>query len=234
MSAIKVEANIQTLLQFYKNERYIFGRCPHCQEPFRLSEVKLTYGKEPPKDQLAKLKKERDKLKERVEELDEQIADLDAGYEDEIDILRQRNLEAIEALNDKWKDRVDIEVQRHLVKTVRQIRRDAVARSKFGQLGKTLEKMAPMFPGFGHHPYDVRPVFDPVDFVIFDGYFRGEVTDITFVEFKTGTSRLNRVQDSIRNAVDRKRVHFETRRLRRETIDMLSEGRPKRLDKLID
>ena len=231
---MKVVGEISSLLEFYKSERSIYGRCPHCQEPFRLSEVKLTYGKEPPKDQLAKLKKERDRLQARVEELDEQIGELDGEHEDELDILRQMSLDKISALNDKWTERVDNQVQRQLVKTVKQIRKDAITRSKFGQLGKTLEKMAPMFPGFGHHPYDVRPVFDPVDFVVFDGYFQGEVTDITFVEFKTGQSRLNKVQDSIREAVERKRVHFETRRLRRETIDMLAEGRPKRLAKLLD
>ncbi len=231
---MRVDGDINSLLQFYKSERSIYGRCPHCQEPFRLSEVKLTYGKEPPKDQLVKLKKERDRLQARVEELNEEIADLDAGHEDELDMLRQMNVEAISNLNDKWKDRVDTAVQRQLITTVKKIRKDAIARSKFGQLGKTLEKMAPMFPGFGHHPYDVRPVFDPVDFVVFDGYFQGEVTDVTFVEFKTGQSRLNKMQDSIREAVERKRVHFETRRLRRETIDMLAEGRPKRLAKLLD
>lgn len=231
---MKVDGNINSLLQFYKSERQIYGRCPHCQEPFRLSEIKLTYGKEPPKDQLVKLKRERDRLQARVEELDEEIANLDADHEDELDTVRRINLESISNLNDKWKDKVDNEVERGLRKTIKQIRKDAIARSKFGQLGKTLEKMAPMFPGFGHHPYDVRPVFDPVDFVIFDGYFQGEVTDVTFVEFKTGQSRLNKVQDSIRTAVERKRGHFETRRLSRATIDMLSAGRPRRLAQLID
>jgi predicted Holliday junction resolvase-like endonuclease len=162
------------------------------------------------------------------------MSELDAEHEDELDVVKQNQVDAISNLNEKWKDRVDNEVQRQLLKTIRQIRKDAIARSRFGQLGKTLEKMAPMFPGFGHHPYDVRPVFDPVDFVIFDGYFKGEVTDVTFVEFKTGQSRLNKVQDSIREAVERKRVHFETRRLRRETIDMLAEARPRRLAKLLD
>jgi len=70
-------------------------------------------------------------------------------------------------------------------KKEREIRKNAIARSRVGQLGKTLEKIAPMFPGFGHLPYDVRPIFDPVDFVVFDGYYQGDVTDIVFVEFKT-------------------------------------------------
>ena len=50
MAHPKGEVSIGSLLAFYKHERNIFGRCPHCNEPFRLSEVKLTYGKEPPRD----------------------------------------------------------------------------------------------------------------------------------------------------------------------------------------
>lgn len=90
-----------------------------------------------------------------------------------------------------------------------------------------------MFPGFGHHPYDVRPIFDPIDFVVFDGYYQGSVTDIVFVEFKTGQSRLNSVQGSIREAVQKKRVRFEERRLRKETIKMLTEGKPPIVKKML-
>jgi hypothetical protein len=50
MARIDISGSIGSLVGFYKHERSIFGRCPHCGEPFRLSEVKLTYGKEPPKD----------------------------------------------------------------------------------------------------------------------------------------------------------------------------------------
>ena len=82
-----------------------------------------------------------------------------------------------------------------------------------------------MFPGFGHHPSDVRPIFDPIDFVVFDGYYQENITDITFVEFKTGQSKLSSVQSSIRAAVEKKRVHFEERRLKKETLKMLTDGR---------
>lgn len=63
------DGSIGSLLKFYKAEKRIFGRCPHCQEPLRLSEVKLTYGKEPPNDLLTRMKSER----ERLEELESNI-----------------------------------------------------------------------------------------------------------------------------------------------------------------
>jgi predicted Holliday junction resolvase-like endonuclease len=224
MARIEINGNIGSLLNFYKEETRLFGRCPHCQEPFRLSEVKLTYGKEPPKDLLTRMKSERDRLKEKLEQLEEDIEDTQLEHDNELGTL-----------DDRWKDKVSTAVERQLLKTVRQIRKDAIARARVGQLGKTLEKIAPMFPGFGHHPYDVRPVFDPVDFVVFDGYFQGAVTDITFVEFKTGQSRLSKIQDSIRTAIEKKRVRFELRRLSKEAMKALtSVSVPKRIQQLIE
>lgn len=223
MAGMSINGSIGSLIAFYKQEKNIYGRCPHCGEPFRLSEVKLTYGKAPPRDLLARLKRDRDRLKEQLEELEAQIQEMSAEHEGDL-----------EALNDRWRERCDIEVERGMRKREKEIRQDAIARSRAGQLGKTIEKVIPMFPGFGHHPYDVRPIFDPVDFVVFDGYMQGEVTDICFVEFKTGHARLNSLQASIRRAVGKKRVHFEERRLSREAIEMLTQKRVPALKLLLD
>jgi predicted Holliday junction resolvase-like endonuclease len=224
MARIEINGDIGSLLNFYKEETRLFGRCPHCQEPFRLSEVKLTYGKEPPRDLLTRMKKQQARLEEQLEQLKADIEDIEFEYEN--------NLESKEH---EWRTRFSVEVDRQLSKTIREIRKKAIAKSRAGQLGKTLEKIAPVFSGFGHHPYDVRPMFDPVDFVVFDGYFQGEVTNITFVEFKTGQGRTTKIQDSIRNAVERKRVGFEIRRLTKETINMLTkDATPRKIQYLAD
>jgi predicted Holliday junction resolvase-like endonuclease len=231
MARIEINGDIGSLLNFYKEETRLFGRCPHCQEPFRLSEVKLTYGKEPPRDLLTRMKKERARLEEELEQRQEELEQLQADIED-IELTHQNNLETQEQ---EWKTRVSFEVERQLLKTIREVRKKAIAKSRAGQLGKTLEKIAPVFSGFGHHPYDVRPMFDPVDFVVFDGYFQGEVTDITFVEFKTGQGRTTKIQDSIRNAIEKKRVGFEIRRLTKETINMLTkDAAPRKIQYLAD
>ncbi len=223
MSRVELSGNIGSLLSFYKHERRIFGRCPHCSVPFRLSEVKLTYGKEPPRDILSSMKSERDRLKDQLEELESKIEEVQSQHEYEID-----------SLDDRWRAKVDNEVEKRIQTRVKEIRRDAIDRSRVGQLGKTLEKLAPMIPGFGHHPYDVRPIFDPIDFVVFDGYFHGEITDIVFVEFKTGNSRLKAVQSSIKNAIIKKRVHFEERRMKKETIQLLTQRKPPKLKQLME
>lgn len=234
MDRIDLNGSIGSLLSFYKHERNIYGRCPHCREPFRLSEVKLTYGKEPPIDLLTRMKRERDQLREQMEELESQIQQTESKYEDELDALQETHKEKLEALNERWGDKVENEVEKRIRTRVKEIRQDAVERSRVGQLGKTLEKIAPMFPGFGHHPSDVRPIFDPIDFVVFDGYFREEVTDIVFVEFKTGQARLNSIQRSIKETVQKRRVHFEERRMSKETIRMLTQPRPPRLQQFVE
>ncbi|NOS72300.1 MAG: hypothetical protein HOP33_20545 [Verrucomicrobia bacterium] len=223
MPQIDLSGNIGSLLNFYKHERNIFGRCPSCREPFRISEVKLTYGKEPPQDLLTRLKTDRDKLLDRLEELESEIQDTEDQHNHEL-----------ETLGDKWKDRVENEVDKRLGKKVKEIRLRAISQSRAGQLGKTLEKIAPMFPGFGHHPSDVRPIFDPIDFVIFDGHYQGEVSDIVFVEFKTSKSGLSDVQRSIRAAVKNKRVHFEEKRLGKKTLEMLTRGKMPKDARLIE
>lgn len=163
---------------------------------------------------LTRLLAQRDQLEEKIKKLDEEIREMEDCHDDALDEHEQ-----------KWIQKVGIEVEKRLIGKTQQIRKDSVAKSRVSQLGKTLEKLAPMFPGFGHHPYDVRPIFDPIDFVVFDGYFNQQVTDITFVEFKTGDSRMSDIQKSIRDTIKRKRVHFEERRLSKATLDSLTKGK---------
>jgi len=148
------------LLAFYRNEHRLFARCPHCREPFRLSDTKITYGKEPPRDVLTTLKRERDRLSERIEDLEQEMNDQVDAHEDEI-----------AALEDKHATETEMEVQERLGKVIKDARADAMARSRVTTLGRTIERIAPMLSGFGHHPGDVRPIFEPLDFVVFGGVY---------------------------------------------------------------
>lgn len=225
MSRIKMNTTVQDLLTFYKTEQRIFGRCPHCQDVFRLSEAKLTYGKEPPRDMLSRLKKERNQLEQRVSELDAQIAEMEQTHIMKVETIEDEHVREIDDVHAKWRDRVDLEVQRHLENKKKEIREHAIAGSRATTLGKTIERIAPMFSGFGHHPADARPIFEPLDFVIFDGLYTGEVTEVVFLEFKTGNAALSRAQRTIREAVNKKRVRFEERRMTSEMLHRLSLGK---------
>jgi predicted Holliday junction resolvase-like endonuclease len=225
MTHIGMNTNVRDLLAFYKAEQRIFGRCPHCDDVFRLSEVKLTYGKEPPRDVLTHLKRAKESLEQRVRELNEQIAQMEHDHSAKIETLEEEHERELDHVEDKWRERVDIEVERHMLKKIKEIRQRAIAGSRATTLGKTIERIAPMFSGFGHHPGDVRPLFEPLDFVIFDGLYAGEVTDVVFLEFKTGNAEMSETQKMIRRAVTQKRVHFEERRMSADMLNRLVLGK---------
>lgn len=69
------------------------------------------------------------------------------------------------------------------------------------KLGKTVEKICPVLPGFPFEPSDCRALFEPIDYVAFVGLTKGSISRLDFVDVKTGGSRLNQRQREIRDAV---------------------------------
>ncbi len=96
-----------------------------------------------------------------------------------------------------------------------EIRKDSVNRSRSTLKGKIAEQMAPVLPGFRYEAADARFIGSPIDFVVFNGYTRvkdnreGEV-GIVFLEVKKGKGTLSREQRMIRDAVENRRVTWET------------------------
>lgn len=76
-------------------------------------------------------------------------------------------------------------------------------------VGKTLEKIIPVHKDFNLPLPDCRPLFEPIDMIVFNGAHRFNVDSITFLEIKTGESRTNAHQKAIKHAVDDKKVRYE-------------------------
>ena len=77
-------------------------------------------------------------------------------------------------------------------------------------IGKILERVAPVCEGFESIPRDCRPLFDPIDYIVFDGLFLyGDVKSITFIDVKTGNSGLNQRQRQIRDAIESGKVEWQ-------------------------
>ncbi len=106
-----------------------------------------------------------------------------------------------------------LRAERGFDRMVRDERRDAVKRSRAVLGGQLAEQMAAFFPGFPADPSDARFIGKPVDFICFTGLSGGTVTDITFVEVKTGQSNLSPVERSVRNAIEAGRVHYTEYRI---------------------
>ena len=135
MRKIQVDGGVMDLLSFYKTEKRIFGRCPHCGDVFRLSDVKLTHGKEPPRDVLTRLRKEREKLNEQITVL-----------EMEVEVLQDDHEIELQAIDQRWRDKVGLETEKRIGKEKKKIREDAIAKSKATTLGKVIERIAPTSP----------------------------------------------------------------------------------------
>ncbi len=73
--------------------------------------------------------------------------------------------------------------------------------------GLILERLAPCMPSFRFERGDCRSLFDPIDYLIFEGLStKGVVSKILFMEIKTGGSSLKPSQKQIRSLVHSKKV----------------------------
>ncbi len=90
------------------------------------------------------------------------------------------------------------------------ITRDSEIRAKAVNIGFILERIAPSTKEFPFDCGDCRSLFDPIDYIIFEGLSkRRSVSKIFFVDIKTGSSRLTAKQRDIRSLVERKRVVWD-------------------------
>ncbi len=92
---------------------------------------------------------------------------------------------------------------------VKSERADAVKRSRAVLGGQFAEQLAPYFPNFPCNPGDCVFLGKPVDFVAFPGSAEGrEITDVVFIEVKSGDSQLSEREKQIRTAIEKGRVHY--------------------------
>jgi predicted Holliday junction resolvase-like endonuclease len=75
--------------------------------------------------------------------------------------------------------------------------------------GLVSEQMAPLLPGFPFDPGDCRFIGKPVDFLVFRGMNQKAITEVIFLEVKSGTGRaLNDQEKRLREAVKAGRVRW--------------------------
>jgi predicted Holliday junction resolvase-like endonuclease len=76
-------------------------------------------------------------------------------------------------------------------------------------IGKIIEKVIPAYQEFPYTLCDCRALFEPIDTIVFNGLIKSNVDYITFLEIKSGESKLNTHQRRVRDAVNEKKVCFE-------------------------
>ncbi len=98
-------------------------------------------------------------------------------------------------------------------KMIPKIREDATKRSRAVIGGKISEKLAPFLPDFPWKPTESKFLGKPVDFLVFKGLDKKQIEEIIFVEVKSGSSRLNTSEKSLRDALMAKKVSWEEYRI---------------------
>ena len=106
-----------------------------------------------------------------------------------------------------------LRAERNYNRMLRDERRDAVKRSRAVLGGQLSEQMAAFLPGFPGDPAEARFIGKPVDYISFNGLSKGAVTDITFIEVKSGQASLSPVERTVRDAVESGRVRYAQYRI---------------------
>ena len=76
-------------------------------------------------------------------------------------------------------------------------------------IGKIIEKVLPAYKNFTLPLADCRFISEPIDIVVFYGSSQMKTNHITFMDVKTGNSKLNTHQRMVRDAIKENRVTCE-------------------------
>lgn len=118
------------------------------------------------------------------------------------------NSQAKQLLNEK---KEELKIQREEIskkKSATQKRVETTTGSV--NMGFILERLAPVLEHFPFDKNDCRSLFDPIDYVIFEGLQKtGKVQKIFFVDIKSGKAKLKPNQKAIKQMIEQKKVEFK-------------------------
>jgi predicted Holliday junction resolvase-like endonuclease len=98
--------------------------------------------------------------------------------------------------------------ERYWVAELPKHRKDAIERSRGVLKGQFSEQLAPYFPDFSFDPSECRFIGKPIDFVVFKGASEKEITEVIFVEVKSGNAKLSNQERGLKKAIEEGRVRW--------------------------
>lgn len=157
-------------------------------------------------------RKQQDELQLSVQKYREQLLkDNDVWLVSHRAELQAQALESAKQSLKAWKDA-----------SVKDIRREAIEKSRAVLTGKFSESMAPFLPDFPWEAIEARFLGNPVDFIVFDGIEQDGPVTVVIVEIKSGDARLSKKQRRIREAIEEKRVEWHEIRVDDGIVDRAS------------
>ena len=97
-----------------------------------------------------------------------------------------------------------------------EIREDAIKKSRAVLGGQFSEQLAPFLPDFPYLPTEARFIGKPIDFLVFKGMDEKNISEVVFVEVKSGKARINPVEKTLKDAIQNKKVSWAEYRIPEE------------------
>lgn len=118
------------------------------------------------------------------------------------------NAQAKQLLNEK---KEELKIQREAISKKKSSTQQRVENTTNSvNMGFILERLAPVLEHFPFDKNDCRSLFDPIDYVIFEGLQKtGKVQKIFFVDIKSGKAKLKANQKAIKQMIEQKKVEFK-------------------------
>jgi predicted Holliday junction resolvase-like endonuclease len=83
-------------------------------------------------------------------------------------------------------------------------------------LPKLLKNYVPSLYKSGYNPQDVKALFDPVDFVIFNGMNNEHIKDVVFFDGPAYSKQREKTQKSIKSVIKNGNLKWQTLRIDEE------------------
>ena len=104
------------------------------------------------------------------------------------------------------------------------IRADAIKQSRAVLGGQFSEQLAPYLPDFPYSPTECRFIGKPIDFIVFKGMDNKDISEVKFIEVKSGKSQLSQQGKTLRDAIKNKKVSWEEYRIPEDVTKKKSES----------
>ncbi|TYT79260.1 Holliday junction resolvase-like protein [Treponema phagedenis] len=92
--------------------------------------------------------------------------------------------------------------RKEIQRLLKEAREDAVKRSRAVLGGQFSEQIAPFLPGFPADPTEIRFIGKPIDFIAFVGNSMEDISEVLFIEVKSGKSELSKTEKSLKRAIE--------------------------------
>ena len=96
------------------------------------------------------------------------------------------------------------------------LRQEAISKSRSVLAGQFSEQLSPFLPEFPFNPKEVRFIGNPIDFVAFKGINNKNISEVAFIEIKSGNSKLSPIQQQIKDLIKHGKVSWHEYRIPEE------------------